>query len=149
LDCDLVLVGELGWQYEEVLIAANSAEGRGRVILAGPISNPELAVLIKTASLVVIPSLYEGFCLPLIEAMACGTPTICSTSSCLPEISGGVLKYFDALSVDELASCIEQVLESSTLRETLVSKSKERATTFSWRRCAEETLAILKSAADT
>jgi glycosyltransferase involved in cell wall biosynthesis len=146
LDYDLVLVGELGWQYEEIVAAANSHGEPGRVVFLGAISDPELAIVIKAASLVVIPSLYEGFCLPLIEAMACGTPTICSTSSCLPEISGGVLRYFDPLSVDAMASCIEQVLESSTLREALSVQGKERASSFSWRRCAEETLAILKSA---
>lgn len=148
LDFDLVLVGELGWQYEEIVIAANSTNGRGRVLLVGTINDPDLAVLIKTASSVVIPSLYEGFCLPLIEAMACGTPTISSTSSCLPEISGGVLRYFDPLSVEELATCLDEVLESGALRQSLVVRGKEHAANFTWPRCAEETLAILKSASD-
>jgi glycosyltransferase involved in cell wall biosynthesis len=147
LDVDLVLVGEFGWQYEEVVAAASSSDRRARVVLTGPQCDPELAMLLKAASLVVVPSLYEGFCLPLIEAMACGTPTICSTSSCLPEVSGGVLRYFDPLSVDEMATCIEQALESSTLCQTLSSRGKERASFFSWRRCAEETLAVLKSTA--
>ncbi len=147
LDVDLVLVGQVGWQYEDVLAAARLPGLRGRVLLPGPQSDPDLAILLKGASLVVIPSLYEGFCLPMLEAMACGAPTICSNSSCLPEVSGGVLRYFDPLSIEDMAACIEQALESPTLRQSLSAKGKERASSFSWRRCAEETLAILKSAA--
>src|SRR5581483_5484012 len=139
LDCDLVLAGDLGWQYEETMTAAKATDGLGRIIFTGPISDPDLSLLLKTATATVIPSLYEGFCLPLLESMACGTPTICSDSSCLPEISGGVLRYFSALSIDEMATCIDQVLEDSSLRQDLAAKGKERASFFSWRRCAEET----------
>ena len=147
LDLDLVLVGQLGWQYEEVLAAANLSAEHGRVVLAGPQSDPNLAVLLKGASLAVIPSLYEGFCLPMVEAMACGTPTICSNTSCLPEISGGVLQYFDPRSVPEIAESMAQALEDGRLRQNLTQRGLERASHFSWLRCAEETLGILKSVA--
>lgn len=146
LDFDLVLAGDLGWQYEEVVTAAHSNAGT-RVILTGPLSDPELAIVLKAAHLAVIPSLYEGFCLPLLEAMACGTPTICSNASCLPEVSGGVLRYFDPLSVDEMAACIEQALESDSLRQSLSLRGKQRSSCFSWRRCAEETMTLLKATA--
>lgn len=149
LDFDLVLAGDLGWQYEETLASANSGEGPGRVMLTGPVADPDLSILLKTAALVVVPSLYEGFCLPLVEAMACGAPTICSGSSCLPEVSGGVLRYFDPLSAEEMSACIEQALEDSNLRASLSSKGTERASSFRWQRCAEETLTVLKSAADS
>lgn len=147
LEFDLVLVGELGWQHEEVTVAASSVEAPARVIFTGPQDDPELAMLLRGASMAVVPSLYEGFCLPLLEAMACGTPTICSNSSCLPEISGSVLRYFDPLSIEEMADCMERVLESSTVRQSLSLRGKKRASEFSWRRCAEETLAVLKSTA--
>lgn len=147
LDCDLVLAGEFGWQYEETVAAANASHGPGRVVLAGALSDPELATLLKCAQLVVIPSFYEGFCLPLLEAMACGAPSICSNASCLPEISGGVLRYFDPYSAEEMACCIEKALESESLRSKLSMEGKKRASQFSWRRCAEETLVILKFAA--
>jgi glycosyltransferase involved in cell wall biosynthesis len=146
LELDLVLVGGLGWQYQEILAAAHSAPGPGRVILPGPQSDADLAMLVKGASLVVIPSLYEGFCLPMVEAMACGAPVICSNASCLPEVSDGVLKYFDPLSVEGMAACIEETLENSSLREALRLRGKQRAREFSWGRCAEETLTVLKSA---
>jgi glycosyltransferase involved in cell wall biosynthesis len=147
LDFDLVLSGDVGWQYEETLAAAKRDTGNSRVLLTGPLGDVELSVLLKGASLAVVPSLYEGFCLPLLEAMACGTPTICSNSSCLPEISGGVLKYFDPLSLEEMAASIEMVLDDSSVREILSAKGKERASYFSWRRCAEETMTVFKTVA--
>lgn len=144
---DLLLVGELGWRHKEIVAAAQSVTSPARVIFAGALRDPELAILLKQATLVVIPSLYEGFCLPLLEAMTCGAPTVCSSSSCLPEISGGVLRYFDPYSVDEMATCIEQTLESTELRAELSLRGKQRASFFSWQRCAEETMEVLKSAA--
>jgi glycosyltransferase involved in cell wall biosynthesis len=146
LDLDLVLVGQLGWQYKEIVWDANETGREGRVLLTGPLSDQELAILTKSATLAVVPSLYEGFCLPLLEAMACGTPTICSNSSCLPEVSGGVLKYFDPLSVEEMATCIDEAVEDREVREGLSLRGKERASTFNWQRCAEETLAVLRGA---
>jgi len=147
LELDLVLAGDLGWQYEDILAVAQSNHSAGRIIFSGPVADENLSVLLKSASLVVIPSLYEGFCLPLLEAMACSAPTICSNSSCLPEISGGILRYFDPTSVDDLATCIEQALESAELRAELSSHGRKRAALFSWQRCAEETMEVLKSAA--
>lgn len=146
-DVDLVLVGEFDLGHEEIVAAAKRCQAPARVIFTGPQTDPDLAILLKSATLVVIPSLYEGFCLPLLEAMACGTPTISSNASCLPEISGGVLRYFDPASLDEMACCIEEALESDSLRARLSVKGKERAGFFSWERCAAETLAILKTAA--
>jgi glycosyltransferase involved in cell wall biosynthesis len=78
----------------------------------------------------------------MVEAMACGTPTIAANTSCLPEVSGGVLRYFDPLSVDDLASCMEEVLESEQLKSDLAQRGKFRAASFDWRKCAEETLQV-------
>ncbi|HLJ28973.1 MAG TPA: glycosyltransferase family 1 protein [Candidatus Angelobacter sp.] len=142
LEIDLVLAGPLGWEYEEVLAAAKMSAGR--VILTGALSDQELSVLLKGAWLAVFPSLYEGFCLPMIEAMACGAPTIAANSSCLPEISGGVLRYFNPESVEEMSACIEQAVENADLRTELAEEGRARASDFDWRRCAEETLAVLK-----
>jgi glycosyltransferase involved in cell wall biosynthesis len=143
LDFDLVLAGVLGWGHEEVVREAQE-RGAGRVMLAGELEDRELALLLKGASLVVIPSLYEGFCLPMVEAMASGVPVIAARTSCLPEISGGALRYFDPLSVEEMAGCMEQVLESSELQSTLIKQGKEQAAMFDWGRCARETLSILR-----
>jgi alpha-1,3-rhamnosyl/mannosyltransferase len=145
LELDLVLAGRLGWDYKEILaFAGDGANHPGRVVLTGALADSDLATLLKGSTLVVIPSLYEGFCFPMVEAMACGIPTIASNSSCLPEVSGGVLKYFDPLSVEEMAACMEEVLESEETRRGLVQRGKQRAACFSWRRCAEQTLEVLR-----
>jgi len=148
LDFDLVLAGPLGWRYEETVKEVHRAGG-GRVVLAGAVEDHELALLLKGASLVVVPSLYEGFCLPMVEAMACGAPVIAAKTSCLPEISGGALRYFDSLSVEDMAACMKQVLEDSEVRNALVEKGKEQAAKFDWRRCAQETLAVLRQAVNS
>ena len=148
LDLELVLAGPMGWEYEDVLAEAGGCEGsRSKVIFTRALSEPDLAMLVKGASLAVIPSLYEGFCLPLVESMACGTPTIASNHSCLPEISGGVLQYFDPESIEEMTACMEAALENEVLRRELSGKGQLRAGEFEWRRCAEQTLAILAQVA--
>jgi len=148
LDCDLVLAGPLAWQHEETVIAAKSdSSARGKVILTGALNDRDLSLLVRGALLEVIPSLYEGFCLPMVEAMASGVPTIAANSSCLPEISGGVLRYFNPNSVDEMTLCMETVLLSRDLQTELVQRGRERAQKFSWELCAEETLAIVEQVA--
>ena len=147
LQLDLVLAGPLGWNYEEVLIAANKIDA-GRVVFAGVLEDSELAMLIKGATLVVVPSLYEGFCLPMVESMACGVPVIAANSSCLPEISGGVLKYFDPRSTEEMSACVQEVLDDTALRQSLAQAGKKRAAMFDWTRCAEETVAIFQECVD-
>jgi glycosyltransferase involved in cell wall biosynthesis len=146
LDFDLVLVGRLGWNSDETISAAAESNGRGRVILTGILDDSDLALLIKGASLVVVPSLYEGFSLPMVEAMACGVPTIASNTSCLPEISGNALAYFDPLSCEEMAACMQTMLRSSELRQRLIKKGIERAREFAWERCARQTLDVLMKA---
>ena len=143
LDFDLVLVGALGWRSEGVLKLANREWTRGRVVLTGAVPDTQLASLIRRASLCVVPSLYEGFCLPLLESMACGTPTIASRTSCLPEISGRVLRYFDPFSIEEMCQSITEGLCNTEMRKELSAGGLRRAAEFSWQRCGEETLAVL------
>jgi glycosyltransferase involved in cell wall biosynthesis len=148
-DFDLVLPGRLGWDYQRILAAGKDAAGghvstnRGRVLFPGTLSDEDLAVLIKGASLVVIPSLYEGFCLPMVESMACGTPTVVSETSCLPEVSGNTLAYFDPQSVEAIASAMTKALYDATLRNQISTRGLKRAGEFSWTRCAQETLDVL------
>jgi glycosyltransferase involved in cell wall biosynthesis len=147
LDLDLVLAGQLGWASDEITSAAATSNGsRGNVIFTGILADADLALLIKGASLAVIPSLYEGFSLPMVEAMACGVPTVASQTSCLPEISGNALSYFDPLSVEDMAGCMYSVLLDSQLSQQLRERGVARATEFSWERCARETLTVLMRA---
>jgi len=144
LDFDLVLAGPLAWQHEETLYAARSNEGsKGKIILTGALNDRDLSLLVRGASLEVIPSLYEGFCLPMVEAMACGVPTIVANTSCLPEISAGVLRYFNPNSVEDMAACMESVLLSRDLQAELAQHGRERAQNFSWDLCAQQTLAVV------
>ena len=148
LDLDLVLAGPLAWQFEETVAAAkNACNGRTKVVLTGALSDHDLSLLLRGAELEVVPSLYEGFCLPMVEAMACGVPTIAANNSCLPEISGGVLRYFDARSVAEMAACMDEVLRSNDLCAELAKRGKERAQQFSWELCAQQTMDVLERVA--
>lgn len=146
LELDLVLAGPLGWEYEDILTAAaaNGANHRGRVILTGALGDSDMVALLKGATLAVAPSLYEGFCFPMVEAMACGVPVVASNASCLPEVSGGVLKYFEPSSREDMAACLEKTLEDEDARRSLAQRGKEMASRYNWPRCAEETLAVLK-----
>lgn len=148
LDLDLVLVGNRGWRYEETLEAANAQAGeRGRVLFPGILQDPELALLIKGAALAVIPSLYEGFCLPMVECMACGTPTVVAGTSCLPEVSGNALLYFDPTSIEDMAGQMERALTDTELARGLRTRGLARAGAFEWARCAEQTLSLLVNVA--
>lgn len=142
-DAQLVLAGPMGLGCQEILEVRERSPRRDQIVVTGVLSRADLALLIKNASLCVIPSLYEGFCLPMVEAMACGVPTVASTSSCLPEVSGGVLEYFDPLSVEEMAEVVRRALEDSDLRCRLRENGLARAAQFSWERCARETLRVL------
>lgn len=143
LDFQLVMAGPFGWGAGEIREVARRARHPEKIVFTGPVPTDELALLIKSASLVAIPSLYEGFCLPMVEAMACGLPVIASNASCLPEVSGKSLLYFDPFSVEEITSTIVSVLDSSNLQAKLRLNGLKRASEFSWERCAREVLSVL------
>jgi glycosyltransferase involved in cell wall biosynthesis len=107
-------------------------------------SDDILATLYKEASLLVYPSLYEGFGIPPLEAMSFGCPVVCSNSSSLPEVVGNAAETFDPASADALGAAIERVLSDSTLRRTLVERGYERIRLFSWEKCADETSSVYR-----
>jgi alpha-1,3-rhamnosyl/mannosyltransferase len=144
---DLVLAGPLGWEHEKVFAAANRCSSkRGQVVVTGMLDDHELELLLKGAEIVAIPSLYEGFCLPMVEAMACGIPAVVSNNSCFPEISANALEYFDPQSNENMAHKMESVLCDSELRERIRRRGMKRAAEFSWERCGRETLNVLARA---
>jgi glycosyltransferase involved in cell wall biosynthesis len=146
LEVDLVLAGPMSPGLR-AQIAGGASGSRGRVILTQAIGDDDLSLLVRGAALAVFPSLYEGFCLPMVEAMACGVPTICSNTSCLPEISGGVLRYFDPSQVEDIAHCMTSAMQDESLRAELSLRGQKRAEEFNWAKCARETLSVLKDAA--
>lgn len=101
-----------------------------------------LSALYSRARAFVCPSQYEGFGLPVIEAMSIGCPVICSNLSSLPEVGGDAARYFDPYDIEEMSSVIEEVVFSDSIVDMLVHAGKERASVFSWAHCAEKTLNI-------
>jgi glycosyltransferase involved in cell wall biosynthesis len=139
LDIDLVIVGPRHFRSEEVLQAAQSA--MGRIHFTGYISDRQLAACYRCSTAFVLPSLYEGFGLPVIEAMSHGVPVACSDAGALPEVCGDAAVLFDPRSIEAIAAAVGQILSDSELRERLSRAGQARAAQFSWKQCAELTLA--------
>jgi glycosyltransferase involved in cell wall biosynthesis len=119
----------------------------GSVLLTGRVPDQHMPALYVHASILVMPSLYEGFGFPALEAMACGTPVVASNMSSLPEITGDAALLVSPTDADALAAAIEGVMEHRSLAEELRRKGLERARQFSWQRTATETAAIYHIAA--
>lgn len=108
-------------------------------------SDSVLTSLYSGAALFVYPSMYEGFGIPLLEAMVHGSPVVCSNTSSLPEVAGDAAQYFDPQSEEDMQQVIEKVLRSPEISNELVKKGKERIKNYSWEKCAYDTLAIYKN----
>jgi alpha-1,3-rhamnosyl/mannosyltransferase len=105
----------------------------------------DLPALITGARVFVLPSLYEGFGMPVLEAMACGTPVICSNAGSLPEVAGDAAILFDPHDPGQMARALHRVLENKALCRTLAQKGLRQAQRFSWEKCAQETLQVLET----
>jgi glycosyltransferase involved in cell wall biosynthesis len=143
-DLDLVIVGPRHYRADEVVQAAQTAHGRIR--FTGYVSDRQLAACYRCSTVFVLPSLYEGFGLPVIEAMAHGIPVACSNGGALPEVCGEAALLFDALSVDEMVVAVDKILSDGALRERLSRAGQARAAEFSWERAAALTLKVYESA---
>lgn len=143
----LVITGAKGWLYDEVLLLMQDTVYRNEIIFTGYIDIEDLPSLYSGADVFVYPSLYEGFGLPPLEAMACGTPVITSNVSSLPELVGDVGILVDPYSVDEIADAIYRVVSDDKLREDMRQKGLKRAKIFSWEKAAREMLNVIESTA--
>ncbi|MFN2232414.1 MAG: glycosyltransferase family 4 protein [Anaerolineae bacterium] len=143
----LVLAGKRGWMSEGLLAKAEEAGIAGRVHLAGYVDERDLAALYSGATLFVIASLYEGFCLPVLEAMACGTPVACSNTSSLPEVVGDAALTFDPHDVEEMVVVMGRLLANGNLRAELVARGHERCARFTWGACARQVMRVLERVA--
>lgn len=141
----LVLAGGKGWLYDDIFELVEKKGLEDQVIFPGYIAGEHLVELYNLAELFAYPSLYEGFGLPSLEAMACGTPVVTSNVSSLPEVVGDAAITIDPYDVDELAEQMANVVTSRDLSQNLIEKGKERVDKFSWRKTAEETLKVYKS----
>jgi glycosyltransferase involved in cell wall biosynthesis len=138
----LALAGGPGWLYDETqqLIAKLKLENKVRFL--GRVTELELITLYSMADVFVFPSFFEGFGVPLVEAMACGAPVITSTTSSLPEIAGDAAVLIDPYNTGQIARAMLQVLESEQLRDDLRQKGYARAQYFTWPKSASKTLSV-------
>lgn len=149
-DTYLVLAGSKaqGWLYDEIFAAAGSSPAhRARVVFTGYVADEDLAALYSGALAFVFPSLYEGFGLPPLEAMACGTPVVTSNVTALPEVVGGAGLTVAPTDADALCEALLAMASDEELRRKLGRMGLERAAGFSWRNCAEQTVRAYRAAA--
>jgi len=145
-DLPLVLVGGKGWLYETLFGQVAALGLAERVRFAGYVADDELPLWYNAAAALVFPSLYEGFGLPIVEALACGTPVIAANSSSLPEAGGAAAIYFDPADADALAGCLAHLLDDDALRQRLRRDGPAQAARFSWARAGQETAAVYERA---
>jgi glycosyltransferase involved in cell wall biosynthesis len=141
---DLVIVGKKGWKSQEIFDTISELQLHNRIKILGYVDDNDMPYLYNGAEVFVFPSVYEGFGLPVLEALACGVPTISSNASSLPEIGGEAVKYFNPNSIDDLQKKMQDVLDSSEVKRTLREKGIIQAQKFNWEDTARKTLTILK-----
>lgn len=140
----LVIAGAWDDRYPESRQEADALGMGDQVRFLGPVPDSDLPALYSGASLFVFPSEYEGFGLPVLEAMACGTPVVCSNESSLPEVAGEAALYVDPTDEESIAQGIGELLEDPDLCRELRERGLARAKLFSWERMARETLGLYR-----
>ncbi len=142
LKIPLVVVGGKGWLYHDFFERLKGLQVADSVIFPGYIPDNDLPTVYCAAKLAIVASVYEGFGLPLLEAMACGTPVVSSNLSSLPEVGGDAALYFDPYDVDAMAAAIHSAWIDAELREHLQNLGLDRSSEFSWERAAQQTAGI-------
>lgn len=143
LRLQLVLVGSPGYGYEKIQEAIAQSSNKHRIRLLGWVAPDDLAALMGAAEAFVFPSLSEGFGMPVLEALAAGTPVVCTRGSSLEEVGGDAAIYADSHSAQDIAAAMRRALADSSYREQLIQKGRERVKEFSWKKAARDTLDIL------
>lgn len=133
----LVLAGKRGWYSEQLVKQAND-----RVMFIGYVEAQDKSALLSGAKAFVFPSLYEGFGFPTLEAMACGTPVLCSNTSSLPEVAGDAAWQVDPLNVDAIADGLTRITTDDDLCRTLIERGYAQAKRFTWQACADIVLGV-------
>jgi len=148
MDVDLVLVGGSMQQDGSLLTRAREYGILGHIHSLGRVPDDELLLAYNAAEVLVMPSYYEGFGLPALEAMACGTPVIVTNAASLPEVVGNAALIVTAGNPSELAAAMQAVLMESTTRHDLIRKGKDHVRSYTWARTARETLVLYNTIAD-
>jgi glycosyltransferase involved in cell wall biosynthesis len=145
-DLQLLLAGKRGWLYDDLVAQIRRLGIGNRILLPGYVPRADLAPLLSSALAFVFPSLYEGFGFPVLEAMACGAPVLCSNVSSLPEVAGDAALQANPLNIEAWVAAMRQLLSDTALRRELVNRGFRQVQRFSWRRCAQGALAVLEDA---
>jgi glycosyltransferase involved in cell wall biosynthesis len=145
----LVLVGGKGWYYDQIFAAVERLNLKDRVIWAGYVPNGDLPMWYNAADVFAFPSRYEGFGMPVLEAMACGAPTVTSTTSSLPEVAGDAALTVPPDDVGALADALHRALEDAELRQELRAKGIARAARFTWEEAARRTAVVYRQMTHT
>lgn len=141
----LVLAGPLGWHHES-LMREIALAGPGEIVMTGALSDDDLDSVFRAADVFAYPSLYEGFGLPVVEAMARGVPTVASATSAVSEVAGGAAIAVNPRSVREIAQAIESILADVGLADRLAARGRTQADRFSWDETARLTLEVYERA---
>ncbi len=147
LECEtpeLVIAGGKGWLYQDILDEVGRWGLSGRVRFPGFVDDRDLPALYSAAAVLAYPSLYEGFGLPVLEAMACGTPVITSNVSSLPEVAGEAALMVSPTDVAALREALQRVLTDATLRATMVERGLAQARRFTWEGAARQLHQVLE-----
>ncbi|MFL5733693.1 MAG: glycosyltransferase family 4 protein [Chloroflexia bacterium] len=147
-DVKLAVVGKAQWKESEIYRRVTELQIEDRVVFTGYMDDEDLALLYQGSLGLVYPSIYEGFGLPILEAMACGAPVICSNTSSMPEVAGDAAILVDPLNVGEIAEAIASVVQSSAVREQLRERGRRQAALFSWENTARQTLEVYERCAN-
>ena len=147
MDYKFVLAGFSGWNNTEVMDIIRKESGN--IIYLGYLSEQELAYLYNLANVFIYPSFYEGFGLPPLEAMACGTPVIVSRVSSMPEICGDAAYYVDPMKMSSISEAIYTVATNENLKNILKGKGLLQAEQYNWDKSAQEHLAVFREVMHT
>jgi len=140
--CQLVVVGKVPLRGAELSRLARELGIGDSVVFTGHLDDADVAMLLAHAAVLAFPSRYEGFGLPVLEAMQCGVPVACSNAASLPEVAGQAALYFDPDDIDQMSRTINALLSDVALRDRLIEAGRENLKRFSWPKAAEHTLEI-------
>jgi glycosyltransferase involved in cell wall biosynthesis len=142
----LVVVGGRGWGYEDIFLLVSNLGLEKKIIFTGFIDDREKFNLLRRATVFVYPSLYEGFGIPVLEALSLGVPTITSNVSSMPEVAGDAALLVNPLDVGQLFAALKDLLGNPSLRQKLSTKGIEQASKFTWKKTAKKTIAVYREA---
>ncbi len=148
-DLLMVLAGGKGWLYDEIFAEVHALKLEKQVRFTGYVPDELLPYWYNAATLLVFPSLYEGFGMPIIEAMACGTPVVASNVSSMPQAGGTAATYFPPEDVDALVDCMVSVLDDPTIATAMRQNGLQQAAHFSWEQAGRETAVVYQRALST